>query len=159
MNIYLLILAVIILFVGIIILFVIPRKSQKIIITTVTGIIIVLSTIFCIYSLDAPLRQEINMRFNTVSHHRCTLDNQSFYLPLPNKTILNYRISDTHAVYITKASFDEIWELYSSVAENNSILMSIEEEKIKLSFKYQDKIFSVIVEDNIKNRRISISVD
>ena len=156
MSIRLLIILLIILIAAISIIFALHGKLKKISIVAVLAVVIVFGVTYFAYLLNPPFRRMVNMKFNTIDQHRYTINNQSFYLPLPNKTILYYRTSDTQAVYITKSSFDEILNLYSSVAENDSLIKSEEKEKLKLVFKYHGDNFIVIVENSTNERTITV---
>lgn len=156
MHIRLLIIMIIILILGLTIIFALPKKLKKIGIVLGLGIIILLCATYGIYLLNPSFRQEVNLKFNTSSEHRYTLNNQSVYLPLPQKTTLSYRMSDTEAVYITKASPNEIFNFYSSIVDNNSLIKSNKGENMRLSFKYHGVNFTVLIENGTNNRTITV---
>ncbi len=136
-----------------------PKIYIKTSISTVLGICIALCTICCAYLSVPSFKHMVDMKFNTTEQHRYIINNQSFYLPLPDKTILHYRTSDTDAVYITQASFAEISDFYFSVAENNLLLKSFEGEKLKLSFKYHNENFVITAGNDASMRKMTISID
>lgn len=142
---------------GFIMIFSVPRKWKKLSIAMILGVIIVFGAACGAYLFQPSFRQAVNMRLNTVSQHRYIINNQSFYLPLPNKTILCYRTSDTQAVYTTKASFHEILTFYSSVAENDSLVKSNEGEQLRLLFQYHGESFIVTAEDCTDSRKMTVA--
>lgn len=158
MSIRLLIITLIILIIGTTIICVVLRKLKKASKVIVLGTVIILGVAYSTYLFNPSFRQMVNIRLNSASQHRCTINNQSFNLPLPDKTILCYRTSDTQAVYTTKASYNEILTFYSSIAEDDSLLNSNEKEELKLLFKYHGESIIVTVEDNTSSREITVDI-
>ena len=136
----------------------IPSQYKK------TGIIItillcsVLGGTLCVYILNTPFRQEINMIFNSATKHIYILDKQQNDIPLPPSTVFKYRSSDTLAAYVSKLSAGAISDFYSQLAENGAFLKEKENGAIKLLFKYHGENFVVIIDRGDNNSNFTINL-
>ena len=90
------------------------------------------------------------------THHTYGYTAQDDALPLPPKTTLGGRLSQTDASYFTKLTIDEIIDFYSQIADDRTFSRSDDDEKIDLLFTYRDSEVSVIIklEEAEANKRI-----
>ena len=79
------------------------------------------------------------------THHTYGYTAQDDALPLPPKTTLVGRLSQTDASYFTKLTIDEIIDFYSQIADDGIFSRSDDDEKIDLLFTYRDSEVSVII--------------
>ena len=107
---------------------------------------------------NTPFRDSVNVQFNSSDSHRYTIDNNTYYLPLPSKTALKYRISDVSAVYITKSIKEEIIDFYRNVFCDDLIIETGNNRELylKSNFKGMDIRISIYRYDNLRKMFIEI---
>lgn len=118
----------------------------------------VLGGIFCVYILNTPFRREVNMIFNPTTKHVYILDKQQNNVPLPPSTVFKYRSSDTLAAYVSKSSANEIYDFYSRIAENGTLLREKENNAIKLLFEYHGDNLVVTIDGDDNNSNFTIDL-
>ena len=137
----------------------IPKKFIKKSIMFAVMMCLILGTVFIAYITSPDFEREVNMVICPAVEHYYIISNQQHEVPLPLKTALRYRTSDTQAVYTSKSSVNEISDFYLSLAEDESFLKSGEDSSVNLSFKFQGDILVVTVEEMNNRRILFVDVD
>lgn len=133
-------------------------KKQK---STIVLAIIALCMIIGItgtYFFNVSFRDNVNIQLNLTDSHRYIIDNNTYYLPLPSKTALKYRTSDKSAIYITKSDLNEIVTLYRDVSNNGTFSEDQDDNRVVLSFEYNDYSFYVFIETYGNSRKILVDM-
>ncbi len=132
---------------------VILRKRKTIAVLTVLLSVIPIG-IMSLYCFNTSFRDNVDIWLSPDESHRYTIDNDTYYLPLPPKTKLAYRTSDVSAVYKTKCAADEISAVYRNVADEGTF-EELGDESI-LSFRYNGEVFNISVDEADNFRRVII---
>jgi len=88
---------------------------------------------FCLYAFNNSFRKYVNIYIAPYDYHWYKT-NVTEELPLPPKTTLNFRSSETDAQYISKLSLEQIKEFYSQI----SLQINIDKIGNKISFYYNN---------------------
>ena len=134
------------------------RKRQNLIVILTIIILLSITCVTFLFFFNTPFRDSVNVQFNSSDSHRYTIDNNTYYLPLPSKTALKYRISDVSAVYITKSIKEEIIDFYRNVFCDDLIIETGNNRELylKSNFKGMDIRISIYRYDNLRKMFIEI---
>lgn len=108
------------------------------------SLICVLTLCFCLYMFNTDFKETIDMKINTVQQHVCRIDNETYYIPLPEKSILKYRFSDSGAAYKTILSGNEVINFFENLEqceskynfEENIMLVSCDGVKYEITIEF-----------------------
>ena len=118
-------------------------------------VVLALSIILCtavililLYCFNLPFKNCVNIYCNPAKNHRYIIGDDVDYLPLPPKTAMKYRTSDSSAVYKSKSSADEIIAFFQVVSDAETVSKNECDNVIVLTFEYKKTKFSVSVNKN-----------
>jgi|GEM_PF-1643295 len=137
----------------------IPHQFRKMISIILAVLLFVFIVILCLYMLNPPFKQFVNINFNKTSQHTYILSNQQYGIPLPASTTINYRFSETGASYITKSDLSEIISFYSNIASPNSFSNIADNKITHLSFLYEEREFKITIEQVEGKKNHYLTVD
>lgn len=133
----------------------IKRKSKKLVMGSLT-FLCTMAVLISIYLTVDPFHDSVNVYFNSLSTHRYTTDGEIIYLPLPPKTALKYRTSDTDATYITKCDTDSMIKLYQDIADDSTFSTQRNAHNIELFLGYHGQNFQISIDENNQLKIISV---
>lgn len=119
-------------------------KVKKAVITYSSLTFILIVSIICAYMFVSPFKEDVNIRFNNKAQHEYRINNSEYEIPLPPKTILKYRVSDTQSKYVTKTYKDEIIKFYRDLVGLSSEIEVKEESNLTiLNFLYEQNVIMI----------------
>ena len=140
-----------------ILIFIIVKNKQIRIALGILGICMTIGAI--LYFCNPTFRKNIDINLNPIEQHRIILDNQVLYLPLPPKTTLEFRTSDTQGTYLTKITIDEIYEYYSSIVGDKQIQISENGQEKQFQFQFNNKNIKLVVSEISDKRKIVVDAN
>jgi len=153
----LLIIILSILVIAVVFILTLPKRARFVSMAALIMILLVMAVGVLEYFRSAPFRYSVNLNFDRSSEYTYYLGDETYSLPLPQKTTFGSRSSETAVSYMTRASEDTVSNLYSGLAESGTFVKSSEGEKQKLCFRYNGENFTVTIEKyNSKINRLDI---
>lgn len=120
------------------------KRRNKPLITLL--IIFLVAVIGFSYTSNLASKKDDSSVFGVAKEHRYTVNNYSFYLPLPKRTTFRYRTTDTKAFYETRTPIDKIINFYENIAEEGTYYKMEVGKEVKLFFKYKDSFIVISIE-------------
>ena len=112
-----------------------------------------------LYFIDTSLRDYINLHINCKESHRYIIDNKTFFIPLPPKTVSKYRTSDKSAVYISRSDLNEIVAFYRNVSDKFTSCETKNDNSKLLLLEYNAHRFSVVIEEYGKWNKLIVGTE
>lgn len=124
-------------------------KKRKIVYCLILVLVIGIFTSFLfVFNTDNQLYQWYQMNFNPLNQHNLIIYENVYSLPLPSKTIMLYRSSDTQATYLTNMKQEDVIKFYQNLSMTDFYQDVKENNTSKILFKYRDNSFLVAFKDD-----------